>query len=346
MEEGQTPPVAAEAPPTPGASSFIFPPSSQNLDWFAHRLREGAIVAIPTETVYGLAAVATNPEACRSIFAVKGRPLIDPLIVHVSGSAMASTVSDWSPAAETLAEAFWPGPLSIIVPKNSLIPLIVTAGRPTVALRAPRHHVPADLIERLGQPLAAPSANPFGYVSPSTARHVADSFGPRVPYIIDGGPCEVGLESTIVDLSQPGRITLMRPGAISGEAIADVLKCAVQAPPQQSNPSAGLIAPGLLASHYSPTTPLQLFSGRPPGNMPRQALIFLSAPPFRDRDGKTFWLSEEGHPDEIGRSLFALLRTLDQMGWEQIACELPPPESRGILLAVRDRLLRAAARPT
>lgn len=304
-------------------------------------------MAIPTETVYGLAAVATNAPACRSIFSVKGRPLLDPLIVHVSDANMAQKLAVWNDAAAILAEAFWPGPLSIILPKNPQIPPIVTAGRQTVALRAPRHAVPMGLIERLGQPLAAPSANPFGYISPSSAQHVADSFGPRVPYILDGGPCEVGLESTIVDLSQPPLVIVRRPGAIAKEAIAEVLHHSVTEPSGQPDSQEGLVAPGTLSSHYSPTTPLGLFCGRAsPKRHPGHAVVYLCAPPVGDRDEQTFWLSEKGDADLIGRSLFALLRSLDQMNWEQIFCEVPPPDSSGTLLAVRDRLIRAAATKT
>ncbi|MEY3001330.1 MAG: Threonylcarbamoyl-AMP synthase [Verrucomicrobiota bacterium] len=349
MEEGPPSSPPPEAPPHPGASSFIFPPTEANLRFFAKALCRGMPVAIPTETVYGLAAIATNPDACRAIFTIKGRPFLDPLIVHVRDDAMARQFAVWNPAADALAAKFWPGPLSIILPKKSGIPPIVTAGRDTVALRAPSHWVPRQLIEQIGLPLAAPSANPFGYISPSLAVHVAESFGPLVPYVIDGGPCEVGLESTIVDLSDPDHVVLLRPGAISAEAISSTLDLPVASLTSPANgTTTALIAPGTMASHYSPKTPLSLFSSHPSAPpTPTEAVVFLSRPSTSDFPRQTFWLSERGEDEVIGRSLFALLRSLDKMGWSRIHCQTPTGALSGTRLAIGDRLARAAAdKPT
>lgn len=335
-----------KAPPDRGASSFIYPPTPANLDFFAEALKAGHVVAIPTETVYGLAAVATDEAACRSVFAIKGRPLIDPLIVHVHSLDMASEHAETPPELEKLARFFWPGPLTVVLRKKPSIPDIVTAGKDTVAIRMPRHPATQALLERIGGPLAAPSANPFGYVSPSLPRHVADSFGSKVPFILDGGPCEIGLESTILDLAGRGPARILRPGAISREALSTVLKRTVEAPlPKGEREGAtGLIAPGGFASHYSPRARMDLFpQGNRPAYVQGSAILFLSRPEKGDSKN-VFWLSEDGNPQSMGRNLFALLRKLDTAGFTRIHCELPDAGSEGIHLAIRDRLLRAAAR--
>lgn len=343
MGEGHTLGFSKKAPPTAGAFSFIYPPTEDNLTYFANLLREGGLVAIPTETVYGLAAKATDIAACQAVFTIKGRPLIDPLIVHVDGPKMAATLAEWNDRADRLAKAFWPGPLSIILKKKACIPGIVTAGLDTVALRCPRHPATLSLITEVGTGLAAPSANPFGYISPSRAKHVADCFGKKVPYIIDGGRCEIGLESTVLDLSDNGTISVLRPGAISAEAISDALNEAVlsKSEPKEDLP---LSSPGTLLSHYSPTTPLKLFSGNPPNASATEAVVFLKAPQSRLGDAQTFWFSESGKAEEIARTLFDLLRKLDGAGFTRIYCEIPAAPAVGLMLAIRDRLTRAAAK--
>lgn len=343
MVAGHTLGFSKKAPPDTGAFSFIYPPTKDNLTYFASLLKEGGLVAIPTETVYGLAAKATDIAACQTVFTIKGRPLIDPLIVHVDGPEMAAKLAEWNDRADCLAKAFWPGPLSIILRKKPCIPDIVTAGLDTVAIRCPRHPDTLSLITEVGTGLAAPSANPFGYISPSRAKHVADSFGERVPYIIDGGSCEIGLESTVLDLSDNTTISVLRPGAISAEAISDVLKEPVLSTTKQIK-DLPLSSPGTLLSHYSPTTPLELFSGIPPTASATEAVIFLKAPQNRLGNGQTFWFSESGEAEEIARTLFDLLRKLDRAGFTRIYCEIPAAPAVGLMLAIRDRLTRAAAK--
>ena len=302
-------------------------------------------MALPTETVYGLAGLALETASCRSIFSIKGRPLVDPLIVHVSGLEMAARVAEVTPEAQSLAAKYWPGPLTLILRKKPAVPDIVTAGLPTVAVRMPRHPVARDLLGLLKAPLAAPSANPFGYVSPSSAQHVADSFGERVPFIIDGGPCEIGIESTIVDLTHPDSPEVLRPGAISPEEIGQILDQEVVLRKPELEESEVASAPGTFSRHYSPGTPLDLF---PEGSIPDfpagSALLCLKRPESKARASNVFWLSEDGDPAEISRSLFHLLRQLDQSGYNRILCEQPARDAKGILLAVRDRLARAAAK--
>jgi len=332
-----------KAPPDRGASSFIYPPTPANLKFFAEALKAGCIVAIPTETVYGLAAMALNPKACRSIFAIKGRPLMDPLIVHVTGREMAEELAYVNPSFQKLAEVFWPGPLTLILKKRGTVPDIVTAGRDTVALRMPRHAAAADLLKILQSPLAAPSANPFGYVSPSLPSHVSDSFGSRVPFIIDGGPCEIGLESTILDLTGPGMPVILRPGAIGASEISKVIGLPVQSRLEVIGENIPAKAPGTMARHYSPKTRIHLFEGEPAACESGAATIYLKRPAGKDSDKDTvFWLSDSGDPAEMARALFALLRKLDEKGFEEIRCEVPGISESGVAEAVRDRLIRAA----
>jgi L-threonylcarbamoyladenylate synthase len=222
----------------------------------AAHLRAGEVVAVPTETVYGLAANALEDAAVRKIFAVKGRPLLDPLIVHGADAAFLEQVAVFTPAGRRLAAAFWPGPLTLVLPKRAVVPDVVTAGRATVAVRAPAHPVMRAVLAACGLPLAAPSANPFGYLSPTRADHVRDSLGAGAPWIVDGGPCALGLESTIVDVSDPAATPrVLRPGPITAEALSMVLGVTVLsgaskkegAPPPPA--TAGMIAPGLLERH-------------------------------------------------------------------------------------------------
>lgn len=333
-----------KAPPQKGASSFVYPPTGDNLAFFAEALKAGCLVAIPTETVYGLAGLALDEAASRSIFQVKGRPLMDPLILHVANPGMVEQLADIPPGFSRLTEAFWPGPLTIILPKKPVVPNLVTAGKPTVAVRMPRHPVAHALLERVGQPLAAPSANPFGYVSPSTAQHVTDSFGDLVPFVIDGGACEIGLESTILDLSNADSPQILRPGAISAEQVSEVLGRPVQVRNQQLNLNQAATAPGTFNKHYSPKTKLSLFDeDENPSLSGNQAVVYLQRPSSID-DKHSYWLSEDGDMETIAKSLFALLRQLDAMGYESIACQKPNPAASGLAHAVADRMQRAAAK--
>lgn len=346
----------------------FFHNSPEDIHRVSALLHKGFVVALPTETVYGLAADASNAEAVRQIFEIKGRPLIDPLIVHIYKAEEAPTLVDvdalrssWAavPGAGSaidilgkLARAFWPGPLTLVLPKLPTVSDLVTAGRPSVAIRVPAHPLMRAVLKETGLALAAPSANPFGYISPTTAEHVRESLGEKVPYILDGGPCERGLESTILDLTCPEEgPRLLREGPISREKIEQVLgrpvKCWTQSNCAQA--SKGELAPGSLHRHYSPSKPLYLYEkGELPGlrALPENAVrVYLrrsAAAAKSAKGGRTFWLTEDGSLDVAARSLFALLRRLDEsprIG--EIHWELPPKE--GIGSAIRDRLTRAAA---
>ena len=189
----------------------------------AEHLRAGRLVAFPTETVYGLGADATNSRAVAHIFAAKGRPSFNPLIVHVLDADAGNTHAEFTPLARRLADAFWPGPLTLVLPKRPTVPAIVSAGLPSLAVRMPSHPLLRRLLKLAGVPLAAPSANPFGYISPTTAQHVRDGLGKKIRHILDGGPARIGLESTIVDLRDPTRPQLLRPGAITLAALERAL---------------------------------------------------------------------------------------------------------------------------
>lgn len=333
-----------KAPPDQGASSFVYPPTGPNLEFFADALRAGCLVAIPTETVYGLAALALNEHACRSIFAVKGRPLMDPLIVHIPDKSMAADLAELPECFDAISNAFWPGPLTLVLNKKPIVPDLVTAGKPTVAIRMPKHPVAHQLLVSLGAPLAAPSANPFGYVSPSRAQHVADSFGEKVRFIIDGGKCAVGLESTILDLSKPGAPRILRPGAVSADQIAEVLGVAVGTDVINLDSGQAAPSPGTFPRHYSPSTRLVLFEGGLSQQLPDEEAVLLLRRPAGIPARNVYWLSEDGSLDSAARSLFELLRQLDQLEYHKIHCELPPSQETGLATAIRDRLTRAAAK--
>ncbi len=303
------------------------------LDQAATLLKQGGLVALPTETVYGLCANALDPAAVARIYEAKGRPRTSPLIVHVSSVEMArGLAARWPEAAEKLAARYWPGPLTIVVEKRGHVPGIVTAGLTTVGLRMPAHPVMLDVIRRSGVPLAAPSANPFMALSPTTAAHVRLVMGHRVDLIVDGGPCEVGIESTVVSLAgqQP---VLLRPGVISREELETALGQPVAAAqrPEGAHPS-----PGMHERHYSPNTPVILVGAGqlPPG---RGAYLSLTTPAPAEM--------EIAMPFDAGgyaRSLYAALHMADEAGMEWIAVERPP---EGIEWdAIRDRLRRAAGR--
>lgn len=315
----------------------------------AARLRAGDLVAVPTETVYGLAADALNPAACRKIFTAKGRPAADPLIVHVADLETAKTLAEFGPTAERLASAFWPGPLTLVLPKKPLVPDIVTAGRSSVALRMPAHPVARRVLRLTGRPLAAPSANPFGYVSPTTAEHVATGLGKRIELILDGGPCAIGVESTIVDLRDPRRPRLLRPGGVSRREIERTLGRKFLGPePRAGRATAktrGYVAPGQMARHYSPRTPLVLHSRITADQIRRSPsdeawLVFQLA--GRPGGPNVFSLSRTRGLAAAARGLFAALRRIDEGGWRTAHAELA--KGSGLADAINDRLRRAAAR--
>jgi L-threonylcarbamoyladenylate synthase len=295
----------------------------------ARLIREGRLVAFPTETVYGLGANALDAEAVRRIFEAKGRPSTSPLIVHVDSIDMALGLAcEWPPLAETLARAYWPGPLTLVLPKQRKVPDIVTAGLDTVGLRMPRHPVALDLIRAAGVPIAAPSANRFTEVSPTMAYHVRASLGDRVDCVLDGGPTQVGIESTVLSLAGP--LVLLRPGMISREEIEEHIgPVELAGAVEGAHPS-----PGMHHRHYAPRTPVIV--GDPPASG-RGAHLYITTPgaAFRTvampRDAQSY-----------AAVLYAKLHALDAEGLDWIAVEMPPekPEWAGI----RDRLRRAGSR--
>lgn len=317
----------------------IHSPTPTSLRRLAAALRRGELVAVPTETVYGLAANALDVRACRAIFRAKGRPTNDPLIVHVPDLAHAEQLAEFNPTARRLARRFWPGPLTLVLPKKPCVPDIVTSGGATVALRAPAHPLARRLLRLAKIPLAAPSANLFGYISPTEAGHVTDGLGRRIKHVLDGGACPVGVESTIIDLTNPAKPRILRPGAVTAATLAKFLGRPVGRAPRKTRKGRQL-APGMLARHYSPRTPLVLRS--PSGRLPAGvAGIFLRKPAGQTgRD--IYWLSERGALAEVARNFYRVLREADRGGHRQIWIEALPAEAGGLAVALNDRLRRAA----
>lgn len=303
----------------------------------ARLIREGELVAFPTETVYGLGGDATNERAVAKIFEAKGRPQFNPLISHVLDAGEARALVQWNDIADKLAARFWPGPLTLVLPraKNSPIALLATAGLDTAAIRAPAHPMAQALIRAAGRPIAAPSANRSGAVSPTRAEHVAESLGDRVKLILDGGPCEVGLESTVLDLTTSTPI-LLRPGGATREAIEAVIGPIALSDAIPSGDAARK-SPGQLASHYAPARPVRLNALSVAGD--EALLAFGPRPPAGAR--QTLNLSPDGDLTEAAANLFAYLRGLDQPANTRIAV-MPVPQT-GLGLAINDRLRRAAA---
>jgi L-threonylcarbamoyladenylate synthase len=298
-------------------------------------LRDGGVVAFPTETVYGLGALVWNARAVARVFEIKARPAFDPLIVHVLDRAMLLRVAaDLPEAAEALVERFWPGPLTIVLTKEPAVPSLVTAGLQTVAVRMPSHPVARALLGEVGEPLAAPSANPFGRLSPTRAGRVADALGESVDLILDGGPSEFGLESTIVALEpQPA---LLRAGAIEVEAIEAIIGPLIRG--ASEGPA---LAPGQQPVHYAPRTPLRIVQ---PGGVPTAERAYagvLTLDETFEGYAAARRLSERGDLREAAAVFFETLHELDAMGLERIDAQ-PLPE-RGLGLAMMDRLSRAAA---
>lgn len=305
--------------------------SAAQLDRAASLLRDGALVAFPTETVYGLGGDATNDRAVAAIFAAKGRPSFNPLIVHVAELAVAEPLADFDDRARDLARHFWPGPLTLVLKHSIACPIsrLASAGLETVALRAPAHPLAQALLQAVGRPLAAPSANRSGHVSPTTADHVLDELGGRIAAILDGGACRVGIESTVVDLSQP-QAALLRPGGMPREQLESVLGRLTD-PMDADAPR----APGMLDRHYAPERPLRLNTTAVASN---EALLAFGTP--LSGASATVNLSPACDLTEAAANLFAALRTLDQPRFAAIAV-MPIPET-GLGAAINDRLRRAA----
>jgi L-threonylcarbamoyladenylate synthase len=299
-------------------------------------LREGELVAMPTETVYGLAADATSGTAVARIFAAKGRPRFNPLIVHLPSAKAAEATAKFTPLARRLAEAFWPGPLTLVLPKRSEAPVadLVTAGLDTIALRVPAHPIARELLTAFGKSLAAPSANLSGHVSPTIAAHVAADLGDKVAVILDAGPSSIGLESTIVGFGNEAPI-LLRRGGISREEIEAVIGTPLAT---AKRPEDAPLAPGMLASHYAPSAKLRLDAQDVHAG--EAFLAFGSLPPGANAAIAIANLSERGDLAEAAANLFAALRTLDAQA-KAIAVMRIPDEGLGE--AINDRLRRAAA---
>jgi L-threonylcarbamoyladenylate synthase len=302
----------------------------------AAALRAGRLVAFPTETVYGLGAIATDDRAVAAIFAAKGRPRFNPLIVHVQDRAAAGVLATWSELAERLAARFWPGPLTLVLPRpqGSPVSLLVSAGLDTIALRAPAHPLARDLLAATGLPIAAPSANPAGEVSPTTAEHVAQALGDRVDIILDGGPCPIGLESTVVDLTGPAP-RLLRPGGLVRSRIEAEVGPLAGAPGPEEGEAA--LSPGQQASHYAPARPVRLDARTVAAD---EALLAFGPEPLIGAR-VTLNLSPGGDLEEAAGNLFAMLRALDRPEIRAIAIMPIPRQDLGE--AIRDRLVRAAA---
>ena len=305
-------------------------------------LRAGGLVALPTETVYGLGADAEQVAAVERIFATKGRPTSHPLIVHVARSeAMARWAADVPSAARVLAERFWPGPLTLVLRRGARVPLAVTGGLDTVALRVPAHPLALALLEAFGGGIAAPSANRFGSISPTTAQHVRDDLGDAVDFVLDGGPCAVGVESTIVDVTgeQPA---ILRPGGVSREAMQAALGHDV---PVRADVT--VRAPGQHLTHYAPRAQVVLVEATAIPDTARALLaggrrvgVLLPAEQSASFASDITVLPVPNSLDDYAHALFTLLRALDQQGCDVIVASLPP--AMGIGLAIADRLQRAA----
>jgi len=307
-------------------------------------LRAGGLVAFPTETVYGLGADASNPAAVGRIFAAKGRPADHPLIVHLASAAdLGAWAIDVPPLARRLAEACWPGPLTIILRRAPGVPDAVTGGLDMVGVRVPAHPLALELLRAFGGGIAAPSANRFGAVSPTTAAHVRQSLGTRVDLVLDGGPCDVGVESTIVDLSS-GEPALLRPGGLPRERLEAIVGRPI--PIRHGGP---VRAPGMLESHYAPAARVLLV---PPDDQPRRAaelralglrvgVVAFGPEPLVADAGEALHVDLGRSDEDAARGLYAALRDLDAKGCDIVL--VWPPDERGLGLAIADRLRRAAA---
>jgi L-threonylcarbamoyladenylate synthase len=302
-------------------------------------LRRGDVIGLPTETVYGLAADASNAEAVAKIFALKGRPADHPLIVHIGDPA---ELSRWtrgrSQLAEELASAFWPGPLTMILPRSALVPDAVTGGQDTVGLRCPAHPLALQVLRSFGGGLAAPSANRFGRISPTTAAHVREEFGASVPLVLDGGDCEVGIESTIIDLSS-AQPRILRPGRITRAQIEAVI-----GPVAQDSNESSPRASGTLEAHYAPSTPMLMLTRAALEKEAREQRVLgkrVSVLTLGSLPAGATGLVLSNDAAAYAHGLYAAMRQLDAGGQQLLLVERPPEDERW--LAVHDRLRRAAA---
>lgn len=302
-------------------------------------LQKGQLVAIPTETVYGLAGNALDENSVLSIFEVKKRPSFDPLIVHTDSiQKLNQWVAQVPDQALKLGAAFWPGPLTLLLPKKPIVPDLVTSGLDTVAIRIPNHPLTLALLAELDFPLAAPSANPFGYISPTQAQHVEDQLGDKIPFILDGGECEVGVESTIIGFEGDVPV-IYRLGGLPIEAIREVIGEVKLMAHSSSNPQ----APGMLKSHYAPRKPFLIKTRDEMYDGPEEGVgyLFFQAPDVKISSDRVRVLSTSGDMEEAAHNLFAYLRALDSTDIHEIWAEMAP--EHGLGRAINDRIRRASA---
>ncbi len=315
------------------------------LEQAAELLRSGGVVAFPTETVYGLGANALLPTAVARIFEIKNRPRFDPLIVHVPHvDDVDRLVSEFPPLAQQLARAFWPGPMTLVLPKRANVPDLVTADLPTVAVRVPSHPIACELLELAAVPVAAPSANRFGHISPTTAEHVREGLGSLVDCVVDGGPCTTGIESTVISFGDDGNTpTLLRPGGVSLESIQSIIgPVRVGINTLQNTP---LQAPGMLARHYAPCTKLLLLDEHESladklNTNQRVALLTFTTPVHTHGFAAVEVLSVKGDLREAAGNLFAAMHRLDALKLDIIIAHRVPDQGLG--RAINDRLQRAS----
>jgi len=324
----------------PTLETLVLPAGGLAVDAAARTLASGGLVAFPTETVYGLGADAANPAAIARLYQAKGRPAFNPLIAHVGELASAKNIARFDAAALKLAETFWPGPLTLVLPKTEgcVVADLATAGLDTVAVRVPAHPVAREILRAFGGPVVAPSANLSGHVSPTTATHVEHDLAGLIDLIVDGGPVEVGVESTIVGCFESPQ--LLRPGGLPREDIERVLgRALAQAPQEIENDSAQPLAPGMLASHYAPRTRVRLNADNV---APGEALLTFGLHRLHGADDAVaiMNLSANGDLAEAAANLFGYLRSLDAKGAKTIAV-MPIPDE-GLGETINDRLRRAA----
>lgn len=345
--QGQQPEMSDAVTPPPEATTRttrLLAADAAGIAEAARVLTGGGLAALPTETVYGLGCDATDPRAVASLYAAKGRPRFNPLIAHVPDIAAARRVGALTPAAEALASRFWPGPLTLVVPAfEDATCALARAGLASVAIRVPAHPVAQAVLRAAGRPIAAPSANRSGHVSPTSAQHVLADLNGRIDLILDAGPCPVGVESTILDCTGPVPV-LLRPGGLPREAIEAALGAPLASPaaasPVAPDTETAPLAPGMLASHYAPSVPVRLDAR---DVKPGEALLTFAGarPPGAEQAVATRDLSPAGELVEAAATLFACLRELDRAGARAIA--VVPLPRHGLGEAIADRLRRAAA---
>jgi L-threonylcarbamoyladenylate synthase len=320
---------------------------NNELDAAIERLSRGGMVAFPTETVYGLGTDAFDQLAVSRVFALKGRPDRNPLIVHVANVAMARlAVATWPREAELLAERFWPGPLTIVLPKAPAIPENVSGGGPNVGVRCPDHPVTLELLRTFGRPLVGPSANPSGRISPTAASHVKAYFAPQQVLVLDGGACRAGIESTVVSIVDPLRPVILRPGIISAQAISEALGVPVEID-QDHHEHGPLPGPGMSPSHYAPTTPSRMVSASEAINAasaasPQRAILSITT--LREAARGHVVIQMASDAPTYAANLYAALMRADAAGVSEILIETPPmKDGNPLWVAVMDRLTRATS---